>query len=98
MVFLISAQENNHKDTPTGQEDKKMNTNTVELNLNDMEMVNGGWDWSNFGLGAVTGGGLGFVIGGGAAVLASGPIGWAIAGAVIGAGALGAAAGAGMVN
>ena len=75
-----------------------MENNMKELNLNEMEMVNGGWDWSDFGLGAVTGGGLGFIIGGGAAVLATGPVGWAIAGAVVGAAALGAAAGAGVVN
>lgn len=32
-----------------------MNTNTMELNLNEMEMVNGGWSWDGFVNGVIGG-------------------------------------------
>ena len=59
-----------------------MNTNMKELNLNEMEMINGGWDWGKSVLwgivGTVAGAAIGAQIGG-----APG----AVAGAVIGGGA-----------
>ena len=36
-----------------------MNTNMKELNMNEMELVNGGWSWKNCGIGAVAGAVLG---------------------------------------
>ena len=59
-----------------------MNTNMKELNLNEMEMINGGWDWGKsilWGIvGTIAGAAIGAQIGG-----APG----AVAGAVIGGGA-----------
>lgn len=67
-----------------------MNTNMQELNLNDLEMVNGGWSWPNFGLGAFVGGTAGGCLVGFAALACSGPVGWCvIGGAAVGAAGLG---------
>ena len=59
-----------------------MDTNTIELNLNEMEMINGGWKWKKSLLwgvfGTVIGASIGAQIGG-----APG----AVAGALIGGGA-----------
>ena len=59
-----------------------MNTNTAELNLNELEMVTGGWNWKKSVLwgvfGTVIGASIGAQIGG-----APG----AVAGAIIGGGA-----------
>ena len=59
-----------------------MNTNVMELNLNEMEMINGGWNWKKsvfWGVfGTVIGASIGASIGGGPG---------AVAGAVIGGGA-----------
>ena len=66
-----------------------MNTNTVELNLNEMELANGGWSWKNFGIGAAAGA----ILGAAGGALAGGWAGAAIcgvAGAVVGAFAGGA--------
>lgn len=68
--------------------------NTMELNLEQMEMANGGWNWKCFGLGSFVGGTLAGSIAGGLALCASGPVGWvALGGAAIGAAALGIYAG-----
>ena len=55
-----------------------MNTNTMELNLNEMEQVNGGWDWLTAAMGALIGGSGGAAIGviSVAASVAVGPVGW----------------------
>jgi len=67
-----------------------MNTNITELNMNEMETVSGGWNWSNFFAGAITGGGLGATPVGGIALVASGPVGWCfLGGAAVGAAAVG---------
>jgi len=71
-----------------------MNTNTMELNLDEMEMVNGGWNWKNFfetaGVGGTIGALCGTVVG-----IATGPVGWcALGGALILGGTCGAIAGA----
>ena len=61
-----------------------MNTNMKELNMNEMELVNGGWSWKNCGIGAVAGA----VLGAAGGALAGGWAGAAIcgvAGAVVGA-------------
>ena len=46
-----------------------MNTNMKELNLNEMEMIDGGWDWGKSVLwgivGTVAGAAIGAQIGGG---------------------------------
>ena len=59
-----------------------MNTSTVELNLNELEMVTGGWNWKKSVLwgvfGTVVGASIGAQIGGGPG---------AVAGAIIGGGA-----------
>ena len=59
-----------------------MNTNTMELNLNELVMVTGGWNWKKslfWGVfGTVIGASIGDQIGGGAG---------AAAGAIIGGGA-----------
>ena len=56
-----------------------MNTNTMELNLNEMEMINGGWDWVKSVLwgvfGTVVGASLGASIGGAPGAVAGGLIG-----------------------
>ena len=67
-----------------------MNNNMTELNMDEMELANGGIDFDlrkAIG-GAVLGGGVGAVGGACAALLLSGPVGWCIAGGV----AIGAAA------
>jgi hypothetical protein len=50
--------------TPTGQEENKMNTNMMELNLDEMEMVNGGFDWDFVARGGCIGLALGCVAAG----------------------------------
>lgn len=64
-----------------------MNTNAMELNLNEMEMINGGWNWKEcifWGtVGTVAGAGVGAHVGG---------VPGAVIGGVVG-GAIGAAAG-----
>ena len=59
-----------------------MNTSTVELNLNELEMATGGWNWKQSVLwgvfGTVVGASIGAQIGGGPG---------AVAGAIIGGGA-----------
>ena len=56
-----------------------MNTSTMELNLNEMEMINGGWDWAKSVLwgvfGTVVGASLGASIGGAPGAVAGGLIG-----------------------
>ena len=46
-----------------------MDTNRMELNLNEMEMINGGWNWKKSvlwgALGTVVGASIGAQIGGG---------------------------------
>ena len=49
--------------------------NIVTLNLDEMDMVNGGWSWKGFGLGSLTGAGYGGLIVGTLALCASGPVG-----------------------
>lgn len=67
-----------------------MNTMTRELNMDEMELVNGGWSWKNFFAGAITGGGVGATLVGGIALVASGPVGWCfLGGAAVGAAAVG---------
>ena len=73
-----------------------MNTNMMELNLNEMEQVNGGWDWLKAAMGSIIGGvggaGIGLTVSG--FLVASGPVGWAIlAGGAAGAVAVGAITG-----
>ena len=72
-----------------------MNTNTMELNMNEMEMVNGGWNWLSAAMGGLIGGTGGAAIGLLAtAAAASGPVGWAIlAGGAAGAAVVGAITG-----
>ena len=41
-----------------------MNTNTMELNLDEMEMVNGGWNWKESIFWGVVGGTAGAGVGG----------------------------------
>ena len=65
-----------------------MDTNTMELNLNEMELVNGGADpiqtAAAAGAGGIVGGASGGVLGI-CLGLASGPIGWmALGGALLG--------------
>ena len=65
-----------------------MDTNTMELNLNDMELVNGGADpiqtAAAAGAGGIVGGASGGVLGI-CLGLATGPIGWmALGGALLG--------------
>jgi len=72
-----------------------MNNNMMELTIDQMEMVNGGWDWMSAAMGALIGGtggaGIGLMA---TAAAATGPVGWAIlAGGVIGAVAVGAITG-----
>ena len=60
-----------------------MNTNRMELNLNELEAVNGGWDWDSFfcagGAGAICG-----ALAGGTLGICLGPVGWcALAGAAV---------------
>ena len=71
-----------------------MENNMKELNLNEMEMVNGGWNWKNCletgGVSGIIGGLCGTVVG-----IATGPVGWcALGGALILGGTCGAIAGA----
>ena len=59
--------------------DTNMNTNMKELNLKDMEMINGGWKLKD-GLtcilsGAVIGGGCGAILGGWQGALIGGAVG-----------------------
>ena len=76
-----------------------MNTNemnTMELSLDEMEAVSGGWDWLSAAMGSIIGGvggaGIGLTVSG--LLVASGPVGWAIlAGGAAGAVAVGAIAG-----
>ena len=66
------------------------NNTMMELNMDEMEIVNGGWSWEGFGLGALTGAGYGGLIVGSIALVASGPIGWcALGGAAVGAAVVG---------
>ena len=74
-----------------------MNTNTMELSLNEMEMVNGGFDWLNVEIGGFVGG----VLATGAACLAitamaATPAGWVAAAAIVGAAAAGSGVGGGV--
>lgn len=70
------------------------NMNMKELNLEDMESVNGGWSWLSFGGGLFTGGTLGGMTAGIVAMAVSGPVGWAVlGGAAVGAAVLGTVAG-----
>ena len=71
-----------------------MNTNMIELNMEEMEAVSGGWNWKK----AFIGMGCGFV--GGAATgalygICCGPVGMAVGAAVgaVGGAAIGTAAG-----
>ena len=77
-----------------------MDTNKVELSMDELEMVNGGeWSLRRFIGGAVLGGGTGAVAGAAVALLLSGPVGWCIAGGVVvGAGAVGAVCGSGVTR
>ena len=73
------------------------NTDTMKLNLDEMDMVNGGWNWDRFSAGSFFGG----VVACGAACLAiasmATPVGWVAAGAaVVGATAAGTGLGAGI--
>ena len=65
-----------------------MNTNTMELNLNEMELVNGGADPIQTAAAAGAGGIVGRASGGVLGIclgLATGPIGWmALGGALLG--------------
>ena len=65
-----------------------MDTNTMELNLNEMELVNGGADPSQTAAAAGAGGIVGGASGGVLGIclgLATGPIGWmALGGALLG--------------
>lgn len=61
-----------------------MNNNTMELNLEEMELIDGGWNWRC----AIAGGIFGAVGGAGLGGIMGGPIGAGI-GAVVG-GAVGA--------
>lgn len=64
--------------------------NRKELSMEELEMVNGGWDWEMFGLGSFVGAGTGGCVCGVLALAASGPVGWAtLGGAAVGAAALG---------
>ena len=73
-----------------------MNTNEMnmkELNLDELEAVNGGWSWKHFGMmggvGAVLGAVSGAVLG-----ICTGPVGWCALGtAVVLGGTLGISAG-----
>ena len=60
------------------KEGNQMNTSTMELNLNEMEMINGGWNWKKSVLwgvvGAVVGASIGAQIGGGPGAVAGGII------------------------
>ena len=59
-----------------------MNTNTMELNLNEMEMVNGGFDWVKavvWGtVGATVGAGVGASVGGIPGMVVGGGVGGAV--------------------
>ena len=69
---------------------------TMELDLDEMEAVSGGWSWKSFGLGAEMGSFLGGIVAGtvAAGLVASGPAGWAVlGGAIAGGAALGTYAG-----
>lgn len=65
------------------KEDYTMNNNTMELNLNELEMINGGWNWKGFGVGFATGAGYGVFIGGSLGVCVGGGVG-GVVGAAIG--------------
>lgn len=72
-----------------------MNTNRIELSLDELEAVNGGWDWLSAAMGGLIGGtggaGIGLMA---TAAAASGPVGWVIlAGGAAGALAVGAITG-----
>ena len=58
-----------------------MNTNTMELNLNEMEMISGGWNWKKSVLwgvfGTVVGASIGANIGGAAGAVFGGFVGGA---------------------
>ena len=58
-----------------------MNTNTAELNLNELEMVTGGWNWKKSVLwgvfGTVVGASIGANIGGAAGAVFGGVVGGA---------------------
>lgn len=58
-----------------------MNTNTMELNLNEMEMISGGWNWKKSVLwgvfGTVVGASIGANIGGAAGAVFGGVVGGA---------------------
>ena len=74
-----------------------MDTNMKELNMDEMEMANGGWSWASAACGGVFGGlvgtGLGMAITG--LAVASGPVGWVmLAGAAAGAATVGGCTGA----
>ncbi len=70
-----------------------MNNNMQELNLDEMEMVNGGFDWRKSVLGGFFGS-MGGAAVGGLAMLAGGPIGIGVlAGALIVGGGAAAIAG-----
>ena len=69
-----------------------MTNGFAELSVNEMEMIDGGWNW-----GTVLGGAA--LVVGCIGVAASGPVGWAGAAALCGASGLGGAAvGWGMTN
>ena len=59
-----------------------MNTNTMELNLNEMEVVNGGFDWVKTvvwgAVGATVGAGIGASVGGIPGMVVGGVVGGAI--------------------
>lgn len=68
-----------------------MDMSRTELNMDELEQVNGGWDLRKTIGGAVLGGGTGFFIGAAVAVGLSGPVGWCLAGGTLaGAAILGA--------
>ena len=58
-----------------------MNTNVTELNLNEMEMISGGWNWKKSVLwgvfGTVVGASIGANIGGAAGAVFGGVVGGA---------------------
>lgn len=78
-----------------------MDTNKIELSMDDMELVNGGLDWDlkkTIG-GSILGGGVGLVAGACVAVALSGPVGWCLAGGTLaGAAVVGAVRGSGLLD
>ena len=74
-----------------------MNTNAMELTLNEMEMVNGGFDWNKCGIWSLFGGtaaaGLATL---GTIAVVSNPAGWVLGAVFAGSAIAGAVAGGGI--